>query len=343
LGFSHASVDRRDNNEQHPPIEGLEYLVTELWSVEQNGSSIGVVKADVSFIQDVQITIDYWLFLKDDAPDSAKAHAKDLLERYDPATDGEDIPAWVASNLGPELKDDMYFLESAVHLKKAGVRKESNIDQRRALFALYGKDDDWEIRSEIHLVGDLNMPQWSQRNGIDLRQIGEEPQKLDAPTEAREIREVPQGQADQQLGTILDEILDVVVPSDCGQMDREEHKLLSLAAWPEFKIEWRKKRIKIGCSTITITYPVLRTRNSKLIFYVYYSLPRYVGRTVFKIAETCAIRSALGGGVVGVVLGNPAAALATFNALFKRCIEREVVKCIHPGLMTLKEAGGWSY
>lgn len=97
----------------------------------------------------------------------------------------------------------------------------------------------------------------------------------------------------------------------------------------------------MGCSSITIVYPVLQFRISELVLFVYYFYPNDVRRTVLKIIETCAIRSALAGGVVGVVVGNPGAAISTFNALFKRCIEREVKECINPGIVTIKERGNW--
>lgn len=340
-GFTAA--DERPNGELNPPTENIEFPITELWLLEQGNNPSGTIKVNVICGQELSIGIVYRLHLKDGIAEAPKNRALTLFAEYDPAIHGDDISAWVKSNLSDGLESSMFILESVVTLEKVGTRYDVDDSQRRALLALYGQDD-YDTSGQIHMVynGDYTIEQWGNETKATLRKIGEEQSKDDEPPVASEIQEVPPGQADQQLGTILDQITGAIIPSDCGVMQREEHKLLTLLSWPEFKIEWRKKRIKIGCSTITITYPVLRTRTSRIVFYVYYSLPRSVGATVFKIASTCAIRSALGGGVVGIVMGNPAAALATFNALFKRCIEREVVKCIHPGLLTLKETGQWS-
>ena len=340
-GFS--SAGERPNGELNPPTERIEFPVTELWLLEQGNNPSGTIKVNVICGQELSINIFYRLYLQDGIAESPKNRALFLFSEYDPANHGDDISAWVNANLSDDLDSSMFMLESIVALEKIGDRYDVDDSQRRALLALYGQDD-YNTSGQIHMVynGEYTVEQWANETQATLRKIGEEQSKDDEPPVASEVQEVPPGQADLQLGTILDEITSDIIPSDCGVMRREEDKLLTLFSWPEFKIEWRKKRIKIGCSTITITYPILRTRTSKIVFYVYYSLPRNVGATVFKIASTCAIRSALGGGVVGIVMGNPAAALATFNALFKRCIEREVVKCIHPGLLTLKETGQWS-
>jgi len=320
--------------------ESVEYMVAELYAIEKQGSAVGVNKAIVSFEQPLAVTADVWLFLKDDAPADAKAHARSLFSAYDPAQHGPDIEDWVARNQGDVLTSEMYAVEPAVVLTKDGDRREKNIDQRLALLALYG-DGRWE-NTEIHVVGDYPMDRWARDQGVTARKVGEERVSQGGPPQAREIREVPPGQADAQVGSILDDILRHVIPTDCGVMRRQEHKLLTLFSWPEFKLEWRRKRVRIGCASVTIVYPVLRTRTAKMVFFVHYSLPHDVARMIFKVAETCAIRSALAGGVVGVVSGNPGAALATFNGLFQRCMEREIVRCIHPGIILVKEVGPWS-
>ena len=71
-------------------------------------------------------------------------------------------------------------------------------------------------------------------------------------------------------------------------------------------------------------------------------MPKDVGATAFAIAKGCAISSALKGAVVGVVLGNLPLAIAAFKMSFKECVEREIKKCIYPGLFTIKEVGKWS-
>ncbi len=118
--------------------------------------------------------------------------------------------------------------------------------------------------------------------------------------------------------------------------------MVSVAAWPEFKIEYWYQTIRVGCARIRIPVPTIRTRISNLIVFLYYHLPVQVDEAVFAILKACAIRSALTGAVVGIVLGNPAAAIVTFKANFTSCLKDEFFACLNPGLFLVKEAGTWS-
>lgn len=309
VGFVNDVEDRRDGTGS--VMEGVEYLIDEVWSIEQKGSSTGVIKVTISLHQILSIDIGYYLFLRKDAPNSAKSHAKKLLNEYDPAVHGDNVHVWVNQNLGPDLHPSMFVLDSAIRITKKGGPVEKNVTQRDAFLAFYQGSGSNELRSEVHLIGDMPLSRWAEDYKIKVRKIGEEYHNSDVPLQTQERREVPPGEADIHIDGILNEILKVVVPSQCGDLRTERLKLLSIGGWPEFMIKWETKQVKIACSTISITYPVLMTRFSSLVFYVFFSMPRDLGRTVFKIAETCAIRSALGGSVIGVILGNPGAAQST--------------------------------
>jgi hypothetical protein len=353
VGFSNDSQDRLLNNFFPKVPQDVPFLMVEEWVVEEitldnNGNTTGTIQSginniDVVLSQLVDINVEYWLYFKDGISQKAIDLGRKLFNVFDPKTNGTDIDAWIKTQLNETLTEQMFILDSCIVLEKNGGRNELNIEQRLALLRLYGQESGVQ-KSEIHVIGDESMTKWAQRKNVKVRQIGEyikESQKEPAIT--RSVREIkkPQ-QADNFADTIISQITTILVPSKCGKMRDKKHKLLSLLAWPEFKIEWKTIRIKIGCTKILISIPILRVRISELIFYVYYSLPVHIDRFIFKIAETCAIRSALGAAIIGIIMSNPAAAFASFNGLFKRCLEQEIKNCVNAGLLTIKEAGEWT-
>lgn len=344
-GFGHDSQDRRPSGEPVTAIQDIVFLVQEWWQLLQAGSGAGVHRVVVAMEQRVELSVSYWAFFRDGLSEAAIAEGRALLASYDPASDGNDVEAWVQARIGPNLQLDDFVLDTAVTLRKIDQPQERDISQRDALFALLGVGGGEPPHSEIPVVGDYSLPQWGHDHQLDLVLIRTAVLQEDSapPLDPTTGKEVAPGHATDpmEVGRAIDDVLGQVVPSSCGQMEREQFGLLALAAWPEFKISWTRIRIRIGCSSISISVPMLHVRLSKLVFYVYYSLPRNLGRTVFKIAETCAIRSALGSAVIGIVTTNIAAAVGSFTPLFERCLEREVVNCIHPGLMLLKEPGDW--
>ncbi len=353
VGFSNDSQDRLLNNFFPKVPQNVPFLMVEEWAVEEitlddNGNTTGTIQSginniDVVLSQVVDINIEYWLYFKDGISQDAINLGRKLFNEFDPKTNGTDLEAWIKTQLNETLTEEMFILDSCIVLEKNGQRNELNIDQRLALLRLYGQEPGVQ-RSEIHVIGDESMTQWAQRKNVKVRQIGEYIKESQTePAITRSVREIkkPQ-QADNFADDIISQITTILVPSECGEMKDKKHKLLSLLAWPEFKIEWKTIRIKIGCTKISISIPILRVRISELIFYVYYSLPVHIDRFIFKIAETCAIRSALGAAIIGIIMSNPAAAFASFNGLFKRCLEQEIKNCVNAGLLTIKEAGEWT-
>ena len=345
--FEHNTNDWRESGEPRVVTQDITYLVEEHYQLSDNGNTAGIHRVVVALGHQIDISVKYWAIFRKGISDAAKAHGLNLLRTYDPVIHGEDIEAWALVNLGPDLQQDDFILDTAVTLKKLDAQNpiEVDVSQRKALFQLFGLEQPI-LDSEINAISDYSLGQWQRERNISLSLVYEEVVLDDGePVEnPNNVRTVNAGQASNPAvaGRILDRILAEIIPSSCGEMQRKQHKLLTIAAWPEFKIEWRKIRIKVGCSRITISIPILRVRTSQLVFYVYYSLPRNLGRTVFKIAETCAIRSALGSSIIGIVTSNIAAAKASFIPLFKLCLEREAKECIHPGLLLLKESGSWS-
>lgn len=354
-GFSNDLNDRRGNTFFPGYKTKIPFLVIEEWAVEEiilddSGNQEGTIQSGLNLIEvvmgcEIEINLEYCLFLKHGISQESIDYARFLFNEFDPKRDGLDLDAWIKKYLNDSLNEDMFSIEASTLIDKLSDKLEINIDQRLALLTLFGQANT-QTSGQILIVDrdGADYYRWSESKNMKIRKVDEylKPQQGSPPIN-RDIREVQNpSQIQATLNSALDEITSILVPVECGRMRREEIKLLQLASWPEFKIDWVRVLIKVGCSRITISIPVLRVRISTLHFYVYFSLPVHLDRFVFKIAETCAIRSALGAGIIGIIMSNPAAAIASFNALFKRCLEQEIKNCINSGLFTLKQTGNWT-
>ncbi len=352
-GYTHDAADRRLNSFFPTIKQDVPFLIAEEWAVEEivkdtAGRPTGRIQSgintiDVVLAQRLDVNIEYWVYFKENISADAKNYGRSLISTYDPGVHGDDLQAWIKTQLNDVLKEDMFTIEACIHINKDGNRQELNIKQREALFSLYGQTMG-ETRGNIDVIdGEGEYEHWARGKNLNLRKVGEYlKEKQAAPAITRNVREVEQPKtADSVADNIIDEILTELVPSECISMVQRRHRLLTLYSWPEFKIVWKKKRIKVGCSKIIIYYPVLMVRISRMVFYVYYSLPTHVDLFILKIAETCAIRSALGAGIIGIIMSNPAVAIAAFKGLFKRCLEQEIKSCVNSGLLTVRETGSW--
>ena len=353
----YSLVETRESKDK-PKEEDVIFQVEETWAIEKDSAPTGYNKLTVIYSQTIALDVVFHLLFKDGEPEAAKQHAITLLNQYDPLVHGADIEGWVTANLGDELKEDMFVLDTELVIEKRGEWHIVNCDQLAAFWQLHGNNFSnpaphdhacWgggsDAGGDLNIIGDYNIHQWSDDLGITVRFISRKLLMEWEPTAGDFIHELtpPDSVNDiQTVESIIDNTADLLVPSDCGAMKHKKHRVATIYNWPEFKIEWRSKRIKIGCATVTIVYPILRTRTAKMACYVFYSVPVNTAQTALKVAETCAIRSALSAGVVGVITANPALAQAAFNELFRRCVMKEIIKCINPGLMTIKEVTGWS-
>ena len=210
-----------------------------------------------------------------------------------------------------------------------------NLDQVDALEKFY--------RGGASIDGDR---EWFSRERIELRYKGEESgHKFENPKKDPLREQDANGRSDS---SILDEVAERVA-GDLNCDDHYTHKshpVMTLLAWPEFKIEWYAHYIKIGCTRIKIWLPKLRTRISEVVLYATVAIAsRDADQTLVQIAGDCAVSSALVGGVVGVVLWNFAAGLAAFKVLFEKCIYIKIgqhLTCMVPELVLITKKGTWS-
>lgn len=211
-----------------------------------------------------------------------------------------------------------------------------NLDQVNALENLYRGQGGG-------VAGDQ---EWFQKENLELRHIRDDP---NTAFENPPVDPVRQQDAKERLPEhILDEVArEVAGDLDCDDYyEDNSHPVMTLLAWPEFKLEWYTHTIKIGCSRIKIKLPRLLTRTAEIVLYATVAVARRdVDDTLMRMIGECAVGSALVGGVVGVVMANFAAALAAFKALFERCIYIKLgqhVACLVPELVLITVKGEWS-
>lgn len=154
--------------------------------------------------------------------------------------------------------------------------------------------------------------------------------------------------SDPEDGTPLDAILDQIIgdspATTCDGIKKAPPvRIATLLQYPEFKLEWRRHVIRLGCVQVSIRLPVMMYRNTKRVLYAVLAHPD-VDAVVVNVLEYCLKKSALAGSVAGLATANIAVAGAAFKAVFTECVKQQIMgylKCLLPELIILKERGGW--
>lgn len=337
-------VGRRDNTRDVERTDAV-FPVRELYRLEMNGSAAGVVSADVIKGQTVEVWVEYVVHGHRDLSTEQRERLAGLLDEHDGQP--RDLEAWLQAQISDGwIRRDQIVIAGHLHLSKVAAAVDINASQRVALHALYGLDPQ-RLATRIELLSDESFTHWARNRGSSLVPIGFEPIGASDAADGRYSAEIPASgaggvAAEAAIGGLLDRVTRVLVPSQCaGGFRRKDARMASVLASPEFKIEWRSATIRVGCARITIPVPIIRTRISNLICFIYYHQPTAADQAMAEIIRICAIRSALTGAVVGIVLGNPAAAMVTFKANFMSCLKEESFACLNPGVYVVKEAGPW--
>jgi hypothetical protein len=337
---------RRRKNEQDIGTINVPFLVRELYQLKLNTVPQGTLAAEVFLEQSLNFWVEYVLFLKDDLPEEKVKKATNLVDEYDPRI-SPDLSAWITEQIKDGwLKEDEMALLADVHIQKSGPHRELNVTQREALFRLYGLQSP-RPKARIDVLRETSFTDWAQKRYARLELVGTEAIRRNQPQVGREVAEVkagtpPGSTAQSEVGKLLDDITRNILPTECrGDFRREELRLLSVLESPEFKIEWYTIAIKVGCAVIKFDVPRLLTRLAHLVAFIYYHVPKSYDEAIITIVKNCAIRSALSGAVIGIVVGNPAAAVAAFQSFFVDCLRQDAFACVNPGIFLVKEVGAW--
>jgi hypothetical protein len=330
------------------------FLIKEYWIVKRIKTTfneiIGENFAVVVYLQPFVATLEFRVYFKVGILEVAKNYGKDLLQKYNYLING-DLQTWIKANLDFGLTEEMFIVDTAINVRKKGIRQEVDISQRKALKIMYGIDpiiDKDHYRTKIWLEdyynNEGNLERWSKENNIQLFLDKEELLTNSLkPETSKVIKEITKGDLSETIeNDLISIIINSVTTLECGKMRYPAKvKLLTLYTIPEFMIEFHETSVEVGCVWITITYPVLKIRDADYNFYVYYSVPESITQSLLLIAKNCAVNAALAGGVLGIITGNPSVALVTFINGFEYCVKDQIVKCMNPGLLTIKEVTSW--
>ncbi|MCC5021820.1 MAG: hypothetical protein J6386_03015 [Candidatus Synoicihabitans palmerolidicus] len=198
------------------------------------------------------------------APDLSDADRTRLQNEFAyAAPDTPEIAAIVSRLHQAGISDDRYWVVPQSTISRY-QRIEHDYYENR-LFALRNGGDAGRYFDNTRIDG-RPLPEWIDRNPLKVilehqeQRPGVPPPANDAP------REVPDEAA---IPAIMDDLVNQAreVMACDNFVQRSPRKLIDLLAYPEFRVIWKRKRIKIDCYRITISYPQRQTRMTQTVLY----------------------------------------------------------------------------
>ena len=343
--------DLREGNLRNKE-ELFTYQVKENWKMYENchqgnsGQLVGIHTPIILEQRNIIFFTNFVLYLKTDLSQTEADHARDLLTKFPVetgATSEEEVIKWISENMGPDLEVGDFILSAEIIAEASDNPFPFDTSQRETLLDIYEGRIETRI-PVIHENDEGGLEEWSGNRSLcwkpGRRSIIENDGE---PAETSTVHHMPEGSDPITYNPtrIIDDIVDTYQEPDCAGMKTYKEKLLIIGKWPEFKIKWVVKTIKIGCCKVKTKLPVAYTREGMLVFYGYYRVPQNLGRAILKIAESCLIKTALKSAIIGILTSNIAAAVRLFVPLYKDCLIEEAKECIYPGLLLLKESKPW--
>ena len=132
--------------------------------------------------------------------------------------------------------------------------------------------------------------------------------------------------------------------SGCEIDDIANKRIATIYQWPEFRVIWVNRVIKIGCTRVILKLPKLEMRTVKKAAYGASAYESRFRDQVLDIIEDCLENSVVSSVVVGLLTWNLASAVAAFTGIFVRCIQLksvEAIPCLIPEIVILTEDGDW--
>lgn len=184
----------------------------------------------------------------------------------------------------------------------------------------------------------------------DVRQIGRDAETCDVPDiDLDETDRTVVVQDPDRPSKGLAEIGERLgAERDCHGLEPTEHRVGTLFQYPEWKIKWVMKDVKIGhCRIVRTKLPELWTRTTKKVLYCFVLSSRDAKRLLEKVFLNCMETSAIVGGLLLLVTGgNFATALAAFKYSMETCLATKVPdsikRCLISDLAILTDHDSWS-
>jgi hypothetical protein len=312
--------------------------VKEHYSVFSGRTLISNFEVLIPVEQAIELSIICHLFIKTGTSPEDIVKIKQAYNSYDVNSGIDPIEYAKQKATELEISEDIFNVKNSFEFMRIGELTEhrGEVDRKLAIVN----------NNEIHLSGfgegeDKKYFQRLRYRAVpDKREIlynFEEPIK-------DELHEGEGSDTSQITDTIKVEVLKEI---DCeiDPTNRIEEKIATVFAYPEFKLDWEVKWIKIGCIKTKLYLPVAYKRLTKKVLYAYIGLPDDIVDRAKDQIRNCAIDSALAAAVIGIIFENLAAALYSYKALFVECLKRKaygLVDCLFPGLFILTEKTRWS-
>lgn len=273
------------------------------------------VETQIIHCQPVEFFIWHELFVADDATKEEEAKIISAFEEY---VDGPDVnPNDFASESG--IAADSYEAISYFELRKIGP-KQSDQSQDDEMNGYY---------------------QNSETQKLVLRSARRVEEVLERDDGSFEVADPENA---QPIKGIISEIIESSPAMVCEGVTHTQRRVGTLIQYPEFKIRWRRVRIKVGCVRISIKVPQLMTRTAKRVLYAVLAHEVHLDRIVLRILLHCLQKAATSASIAGLATANIKIAAVAFKAVFSECVNEQLlgyVRCLLPELILLKEAGGW--
>lgn len=114
--------------------------------------------------------------------------------------------------------------------------------------------------------------------------------------------------------------------------------------WPETKVEWGWKRVKVGRCKFDVYWPTTYKREGRNILFSKTSFTE--GDKRFRrIISDCMEEAAIIAGVLAIAVDSIELAVASFEPLVTACVVRktgEILDCMLPDLYVVKETSAWT-
>jgi hypothetical protein len=328
-----------------PPLQGAPIRLW--WAVQKRckvfegsgqGQLVGTPKVLIPKSCQVTIQVFAILFIKSDTAVTPviKTKIETAFNNFQYPRDGD--PLTFIQNAvvhDPTIKTDYFFVANTFSISKVSGTLESKNDLDAAATQLYAG----QTPAMIWTGPNSREPLQGQNGFFATRHMrlvcGEKVDflgRIPAPLSDPHKVELPQGQTEKQA---VQQIARNDTPVQCSELTEKDWPILTLAVWPEFKVDWRDFTFYIGCGIrIVLTLPVLQIQISGVDLWVYTRYPNS-WTPVLSTIQHCAFEAALSGAVIGVVLLDPIAGLGAFEAYFEGCITdhlTQTIECMVPGL-----------
>jgi len=134
---------------------------------------------------------------------------------------------------------------------------------------------------------------------------------------------------------------------DCNRIESKAFKIGTVFEWPEYKVELRFRKEKVGCVVLWIPEIVVQQRKSMIVGYVYLYYPERTDEYAIEQMMDCA-KMAAATFVVVLIYTDLAIAIASLKGAFWLCVKVKAVKgiddiqrCISPDIVTITETTEW--